>query len=718
MIFHWGSIPNATNHKIFRVILLSLLLIVNNITISMLARIKELTQQLNQHNYNYYVLDNPTISDYEFDRMLEELMALEKEYPEFMQPDSPTQRVGGEVTKQFTTVTHVFPMLSLGNTYSIEEVTEFDRRVQNALLQKTEYVCELKYDGVAISLVYEKGRLLRAVTRGDGVQGDDVTQNVKTIKSIPLKLFGDYPDFLEVRGEIILTHNAFERLNAERDDIGEPPFANPRNAASGSLKLQDSSEVAKRGLDCRLYLVLGENLPFKTHYESFTKLKEWGFKIPEILQKCNSIEEIRRFINHWDTEREQLPFDIDGVVIKVNDIIQQQQLGATAKSPRWAIAYKFKAKRVATQLLSIDFQVGRTGVVTPVANLQPVLLAGTVVKRASLHNNDIIQQLDIHENDWLYVEKGGEIIPKIVGVELSKRSETATKASFITHCPYCNTLLIRKEGEVGIYCPNEWSCPPQVKGKLEHFISRKAMNIDSLGEGKIEMLFDNGLVKSSADFYKLKFNDLLGLEKRITSEENPERIVSFREKTVENMLAGVEQSKDVPFERVLFAIGIRYVGETTAKKLARYFKTIDAIANASKEELKAVDDVGEQVAESIVQFFNTVENLENIVKLREAGVQFQVNETEQQLLSKTLAGKTIVVSGVFSIPRDAMKQKIELHGGKNVSSISNSTDFVVAGDNMGPEKRKKAEKLGIPVLSEIEFENMLAANNYELLITN
>jgi len=673
----------------------------------MLDRIKELTNQLNLHNYNYYVLDNPTISDYQFDKLLEELTQLEKEYPQFIQPDSPTQRVGGTVTKQFTTVPHVFPMLSLGNTYSIEEVAEFDRRVQNALLQKAEYVCELKYDGVAISLVYENGKLLRAVTRGDGIQGDDVTQNVKTIKAIPLKLFGDYPDLLEVRGEIILPHKSFEKLNIEREDIGEQPFANPRNAASGSLKLQDSSEVAKRGLDCRLYLALGENLPFTTHFESFIKLKEWGFKTPESVKKCSSIEEIMGFISQWGTEREQLPFDIDGVVIKVNDLFQQQQLGATAKSPRWAIAYKFKAQRVATKLLSIDFQVGRTGVVTPVANLQPVLLAGTVVKRASLHNNDIIQQFDIHKNDWLYVEKGGEIIPKIVGVELSIRQEAAQKEQFISHCPFCNTLLIKKEGEAATYCPNEWGCPPQVKGKLEHFISRKAMNIDSLGEGKIEMLFDSGWVKLSADFYKLKPENLLGLEKRIVGEDNMERLVSFREKTVENMLAGIEQSKEVSFERVLFAIGIRYVGETTAKKLARYFKNIDALAGATKEELKNVEDVGEQVAESIVQFFNTVENLENIVRLCEAGVQFALNEENSNLISNVLEGKSMVVSGVFSISRDAMKQKIEQHGGKNVSSISKNTDYVVAGENMGPEKRKKAEKLGVPILSEEEFERMV-----------
>jgi len=670
----------------------------------MLHRIKELTEQINRHNYDYYVLDNPTITDYEFDNLLEELVALEKQYPEFVQPDSPTQRVGGEITKQFATVAHVFPMLSLGNTYSIEEVAEFDKRVQNALSKKPEYICELKYDGVAISLVYEKGRLIRAVTRGDGINGDDVTQNVKTLKAIPLKLFGDYPDFLEVRGEIVLPHKAFNTMNMEREDIGEQPFANPRNAASGSLKLQDSSEVAKRGLDCLLYLALGENLPYKTHFESFDKLTKWGFKTPEVLQKCNRIEDIMKFISKWDHQREQLPYDIDGVVIKVNDIAQQQQLGATAKSPRWAIAYKFKAMRALTQLLNIDYQVGRTGVVTPVANLKPVLLAGTVVKRASLHNNDIIQQFDIHENDWLYVEKGGEIIPKIVGVELSKRKETARKELFITHCPFCNTLLEKKEGEAATYCPNEWRCPPQAKGKLEHFISRKAMNIESLGEGKIEVLFDNGLVKTSADFYTLKPENLLGLEKSIMGKDNTERIIGFRQKTVDNMLAGILKSKEVPFDRVLFAIGIRYVGETTAKKIARYFKTIDILAGASKEDLKEVDDVGEQVAESIVQFFNTVENLENIVRLREAGVQFELNVENIHLISNVLEGKTIVISGVFTISRDAMKQKIEFHGGKNVSSISKKTDMVVAGDNMGHEKRKKAEKLGIPIISEKEFE--------------
>ncbi|MDR0206242.1 MAG: NAD-dependent DNA ligase LigA [Bacteroidales bacterium] len=678
----------------------------------MLTRIKELTELLHQHNYNYYVLDNHIISDSEFDKLLEELAYLEKEYPQYIQQGSPTQRVGGEVTKNFATVQHIFPMLSLGNTYSFEEIEEFDRRVQNAMLQKPEYVCELKYDGVAISLIYENGKLLRAVTRGDGIQGDDVTQNVKTIRTIPLKLFRDYPHFFEVRGEILLPHKAFEKLNAEREDIGEQPFANPRNAASGSLKLQNSTEVANRSLDCRLYMALGNKLPFITHLESFTKLKEWGFKTPETVQKCNSIEEIRAFINHWDMEREKLPFDIDGVVIKVNDFAQQQQLGTTAKSPRWAIAYKFKAKQVLTPLLSIDFQVGRTGVVTPVANLRPVLLAGTMVKRASLHNNDIIQQFDIHENDYLYVEKGGEIIPKIVGVELSNRLPNAKKVAFVSQCPYCQTLLIKKEEEVGYYCPNEWNCPPQVKGKLEHFISRKAMNIDSLGEGKIELLYDKGLVKTSADFYSLKPENILGLEKRTADEAQNERIVSFREKTTENMLAGIKQSKNVPFERVLFAMGIRYVGETTAKKLARYFKNIDTLANATKNELKEVDDVGEMVAESIVQFFNTVENLENIVKLYKVGVKMELDAENQTLISNVLEGKSVVVSGVFSIPRDVMKQKIEQHGGKNVSAISRNIDFVIAGENMGPEKRKKAEKLSIPILSETELEKMIFSLNY------
>lgn len=670
--------------------------------------IKKLTDELNQHNYNYYMLDQPVISDEEFDHLLRRLQDLEKQYPEFQQPDSPTLRVGGTVTRKFNTVPHVYPMLSLGNTYSEEELLEFDRSVKSLINQDVEYVCELKYDGLAISVVYENGVLLRAVTRGDGTKGDDVTANVRTIKSVPLRLQGDYPDFFEIRGEILLPFDRFERLNREREDVGEPPFANPRNAASGTLKLQDSAEVARRGLDCRLYYVLGENLPYDNHFSSVKKLGDWGFKVPEVLQKAANIHEVIDFMHFWDTERKKLPFPIDGIVIKVNNFDLQRQLGMTAKNPRWAIAYKFKAEKVSTQLLSVDYQVGRTGIVTPVANLAPVQLAGTTVRRATLHNVDVMTALDIRERDYLFVEKGGEIIPKIVGVDLEKRNVNALPINFITHCPECGALLQHNDEEAGTFCPNEVHCPPQIKGRLEHFIGRKAMNLDSLGEGKVEILYERGLVKNIADFYDLKYEQLLGIEKRFPAEDGkPERIVSFREKTVENILAGIEQSKQVPFERVLFAIGIRYIGETTAKKLARYFKNIDALSSADKESLMQVNDVGERVADSIIEHFNEVENLETLVRLREAGLQFCISEEEQQQLSNVLEGKSIVVSGVFSIPRDEMKRLIEQNGGKNVSSISKNTHFVLAGDNMGPEKRKKAESLGIRIISEHEFYAMI-----------
>lgn len=654
------------------------------------------------------MIDNPTISDYDFDQLLNKLIELEKQYPEYALPDSPTQRVGGSVTKQFSTVKHVFPMLSLGNTYSEGELLDFDRRVRELVNSDFDYVCELKYDGLAISLLYENGILTRAVTRGDGVQGDDVTANVKTIHTIPLKLKGDFPALFEVRGEIIMNHQNFERLNRERDEIGETPFANPRNAASGTLKLQNSAEVAHRGLDFKVYFVMGKQPYASNHYDSLTKLSEWGFRAPDVMIKARSITEVIDFMHDWDIRRKTLPFDIDGIVIKVNDYSMQQQVGSTAKSPRWAIAYKFKAERVPSQLLSVDFQVGRTGIVTPVANLTPVPLGGTIVKRASLHNKDVINAYDIHENDVLFVEKGGEIIPKIVGVDVSKRAFDAPKIRFITRCPECGAELLQSEGEAGTFCPNELHCPPQIKGKLEHFISRKAMNIDSLGEGKVEVLYDNGLLKTPADFYQLNYNQLLGLEKRIpATDEKSERIVSFREKTVENILNGINESKNIGFERVLFAIGIRYVGETTAKKLARHFKNIDNLANASLEELMQVDDVGDRVANSIVDFFMQIENLEMIVRLRESGLQFALREEEAMPLSNILEGKSIVVSGVFSIPRDEMKQLIEKHGGKNVSSISKNTDFVLAGEKMGPEKRKKAENLGIPILSEEDFLAMI-----------
>ena len=668
-----------------------------------------LTAELNQHTYRYYMLDAPVISDYEFDQLLKKLQALEAQYPQFVQPDSPTLRVGGTVTKKFESVAHRYPMLSLGNTYSEEELLEFDNRIKAIVDQDIEYACELKYDGLAISIWYENGLMTRAVTRGDGTKGDDVTANVRTIKSVPLRLQGSgYPDFFEVRGEILMNFARFEALNKEREDIGEPPFANPRNAASGTLKLQESAEVARRGLDFRLYYVMGENLPYTTHYDSIQHLKEWGFRVPEVLQKANGISQVIDFMHDWDVKRKQLNFPIDGIVIKVNRFDLQQQLGMTAKNPRWAIAYKFKAEKMSTPLISIDYQVGRTGIVTPVANLQPVPLAGTIVKRATLHNADVMAALDIREGDSLFVEKGGEIIPKIVGVDLDKRLPGAQPVKFVTRCPECGSELRRNEDEAGTFCPNDMHCPPQIKGKLEHFIGRKAMNLDSLGEGKVEILYDCGLVKNIADFYDLTFNQLLGIEKRFPSEDGkPERVVSFREKTVENILAGIAQSKQVPFERVLFAIGIRYVGETTAKKLARFFKNIDALSAATREELMEVNDVGDRVADSIISYFNNPENLEIVIRLRQAGLQFEVAEDEGVASSDELQGKSVVVSGVFTISRDDIKKMIEQHGGKNVSSISKNTDFVLAGEKMGPEKRKKAEALGVPIISEEEFYKMI-----------
>lgn len=673
-------------------------------------RIITLTAELNRHNYNYYMLDAPVISDYEFDQLLRELQDLEKQYPQFAQPDSPTQRVGGTITKKFETVQHVYPMLSLGNTYSEEELADFETRIKNIVNEDIEYACELKYDGLAISIWYENGVMTRAVTRGDGTKGDDVTANVRTIKSVPLRLQGTgYPDFFEVRGEILMTFARFEALNREREDIGEAPFANPRNAASGTLKLQESAEVARRGLDFRLYYLMGENLPFDTHYDCLMKLKEWGFRVPDVLQKAQGIAQVIDFMHFWDSERKKLDFPIDGIVIKVNRFALQQQLGMTAKNPRWAIAYKFKAEKQSTPLLSIDYQVGRTGIVTPVANLAPVPLAGTIVKRATLHNADVMAALDIREGDHLFVEKGGEIIPKIVGVDIDKRLPDAQPVQFVTHCPVCGAELRRHEDEAGTFCPNDMHCAPQLKGKLEHFIGRRAMNLDSLGEGKVEILFDKGLVHNVADFYELSYNQLLGIEKKFSAEDGkPERVVSFREKTVENILAGIEQSKQVPFERVLFAIGIRYVGETTAKKLARHFKNVDAISSATKEELMEVNDVGERVADSILSFFNNPENLQVVVRLRNAGLQFELTEAETAVVSNVLEGKSIVVSGVFSISRDEMKKMIEQYGGKNVSSISKNTSFVLAGEKMGPEKRKKAESLGVQILSEEEFYALIS----------
>jgi DNA ligase (NAD+) len=673
-------------------------------------RISELSRVINEHNYNYYVLSKPAISDYDFDMLLAELINLENEFPEFIDSNSPTKRVGGEITKDFNPVKHMYPMLSLGNTYSIDEVMAFDERVKKAIGDVYEYVCELKYDGLSIGLTYVNGKLKHAVTRGDGDQGDDVTTNVKTIKSIPLQLHGsDYPEEFEIRGEIIMPHKSFERLNKEREEIGDEPFANPRNAASGSLKMQDSREVAKRGLDCYLYFLLGENLPFTSHYENMRKAKEWGFRISEYMVKCHNLEGVQEYIKTWEAEKDNLDFDIDGAVIKVNSLIQQEMLGYTAKSPRWAIAYKFKAERVSTKLLSVDFQVGRTGAVTPVANLQPVQLAGTVVKRATLHNADQIERLDLHNGDYVFVEKGGEIIPKIIRVDESKRDTTAVqKIQYISNCPECGTLLVRKEGEAIHYCSNETGCPPQIKGKLEHFISRKAMNIDSLGEGKIEILFDKGLVRNASDLYDLSAEKLLGIEKEHILEDGKKRIVRFKEKTVENILKGIAESKNVPFERVLFSIGIRYVGETVAKKIALHFGNIDALKNATIEELLNTEEVGKKIAESIIMFFQNENNISFIQKLKNKGLQFEIDKNSATFISEKLDGKSFVVSGVFTkFSRDQVKKMIEENGGKNVSSISSKTDFVLAGENMGPEKLKKAKTLKVSIISEDDFLKML-----------
>jgi len=671
-------------------------------------RINELVDQLNMHNYNYYVLDKPIITDYEFDVLLKELSELELQFPQFLHPHSPTQRVGGDVIKNFAQQTHKYPMLSLANTYSEEDLKDFDQRISKAIAVDFEYVCELKYDGVAIGLTYKNGELIQAVTRGDGVKGDVVTANVKTIRSIPLKLKGDYPDEFEIRGEIILPHAGFEKMNSERMEIGEEPFANPRNAASGSLKMQDSKEVAKRPLDCFLYFLLGDNLPFDSHYENLMKAREWGFKIPNYLIKCKSIEEVFDFVNYWNEARHELPFDIDGIVIKVNDYNLWNELGFTAKSPKWAISYKFKAEQLTTKLLSIDFQVGRTGAVTPVANLVPVQLAGTVVKRATLHNADFIENMDIRIGDTVFVEKGGEIIPKIVAVDFGKRQLYSEAFQFIGNCPECGSKLQRKEGESAYYCLNENECPPQIKARLHHFISRKAMNIDSLGEGKIEMLYDNNLVKNIADLYSLEYDSLLGLEKIISTDDSKQKKLSFREKTVKNILNGIENSKSVGFERVLFALGIRFVGETVAKKLVSYYKTIENLIQAKFDDLICVEEIGEKIAESIIAFFKDAQNIEIINKLKNKGLQFELVEDLSKNISNKLEGKSFVVSGVFeNFSRDQLKTIIEQHGGKNLGSVSAKTSYVLAGDKMGPEKRKKAEALGIPVITEADFAEMI-----------
>lgn len=674
------------------------------------ARVKELTDLIEQHNYNYYVLNQPVISDYEFDKLLNELIELEKAFPELASPHSPTQRVGGQVTNEFQSVAHRFPMLSLSNTYSEGEVTDFDNRVRKLLGEDPEYVCELKYDGVAISLLYEKGLLVRAVTRGDGTRGDDVTVNVKTIRSIPLRLRGNYPEVFEIRGEIYMPRASFERLNQEREEIGETPFANPRNAAAGSLKLQDSAEVARRGLECFLYYIMADELPFDNHYDSLLAARSWGFRISDYMARCHNLSAVFDFIHEWESAREQLPFDIDGVVIKVNHFRHQQLLGFTAKSPRWAIAYKYKPESVSTRLRGVTYQVGRTGAITPVAELEPVFLSGTTVKRASLHNADIIQALDIREGDFVFVEKGGEIIPKITGVDYSRRQPDAQPVQFITHCPECGTPLKRNPGEAAFYCPNDSGCPPQIKGRLEHFISRRAMNIESLGEGKIELLYDYGLVKKVSDFYHLTFDKLIGLQKTYPASDNaPARTVSFREKTVENILKGIEQSKKVPFPRVLYALGIRYVGETVAAKLARHYLSIDNLMRASFEELVMVDEIGEKIAESVIQTLHRPDMQEIIRELKEAGVQLAMQPENTESRSEKLKGKSVVVSGDFGTPqrRKEIEELVVAHGGKLVSSVSAKTSFIVAGENMGPSKREKALQLNIPVISEHDFLKMI-----------
>ncbi len=685
-------------------------------------KIEQLSKSLDEHNYNYYVSDQPVISDYEFDQMLKELIQLEKEYPQFLSPESPSQRVGGQITKSFNSIKHKYPMMSLGNTYSRDELKDFDERIKKSLDHNYEYVCELKFDGLSIGIIYRNGKLFRAVTRGDGAQGDEVTTNVKTIRSIPLALpDGDYPDEFEVRGEIYMPLKSFEKINKDiekqmtedgydEEEIFEKLLKNPRNAASGTIKMQDSKVVSKRNLDCFLYTVLGDDLKIDSHFNSLQKLKQWGFRISEHVKRCKNIEEVFQYIDHWEKARTKLPFEIDGIVIKINSFEEQRLLGYTAKSPRWAISYKYKAESVSTGLISVSYQVGRTGAITPVANLQPVFLAGTTVKRASLHNADQIEKLGLHSGDFVFVEKGGEIIPKITSVDLSKREKNSKTIKYISVCPECGTDLIRKEEEANHYCPNETGCPPQIKGKIAHFISRKAMNIDSLGEGTVEMLFDHELIRTPADLYQLKYDQLIGLEKIIVNEEGEKpKKISLQEKSVQNILAGIEASKAIPFERVLYAIGIRYVGETVAKKLAMHFKSIDAIIHATAEELIAAEEIGEKIAESVKHFFNEKKNVKMISQLRDAGLKMSIVESAlPKKLSSKLEGQSFVVSGLFTnFSRDGIKVLIEQHGGKNQSGVSAKTSFLLAGEEAGPSKLEKAKKLKVKIIDESEFEKML-----------
>lgn len=657
-------------------------------------KIQNLRNLLNHHNHLYYVLDQPEISDFEFDQMLKELLQLEKEFPEFYDENSPTQRVGGAITKNFETIVHQQRMYSLDNSYTEDDLMDWEARIQKNLgVDEVTYSCELKYDGASISISYENGKLLRAVTRGDGFQGDDVTQNIKTIRSIPLELKGDFPSKFDIRGEIILPFEGFKKMNEALIASGETPYSNPRNTASGSLKLQDSSLVAKRPLECLLYNIVGEKLPFQTQFESLEAARSWGFKVPKNAKECNSMQEVLEFIEYWNTHRHDLPYETDGVVIKVNQLQYQEELGFTSKSPRWAMAYKFKAAQVSTRLNEITYQVGRTGAITPVANLEPVQLAGTVVKRASLHNADQIEKLDVRLGDMVYVEKGGEIIPKIIGV--AKRGKQQEPTKYITHCPECQTALIRKEGEAQHYCPNDAGCPPQIIGRIQHFISRKAMDIEGLGGETVTLLVQSKLIENYADLYDIKVEQLLPLDR-------------MAQKSAENLVQGVELSKNVPFERVLFALGIRYVGETVAKKLAKHYKNIDNLAQASMTDLLLVDEIGERIAQSVIDFFSQNRNTELIQRLKNIGLQMAVIETENIKISESLHNKTFVVSGIFhQFSRDELKATIESHGGKVGSSITSKTDFVIAGDNMGPAKLEKAKQLNIQILSEQDFMQLL-----------
>ncbi|MCB0449417.1 MAG: NAD-dependent DNA ligase LigA [Confluentibacter sp.] len=653
--------------------------------------IKKLRDELNQHNYNYYVLDNATISDFEFDKKLQELQELERLHPEFFDANSPTQRVGGEVTKNFETVPHNHRMYSLDNSYSKEDVLDWEARLKKIVDGPVQYTCELKYDGASISLTYEKGVLVKAITRGDGFQGDNVTANVKTIKSVPLQLKGDFPEKFDIRGEIVLPFEGFNKMNEERIEIGEEPYRNPRNTASGSLKLQDSAEVAKRPLECLLYSIAGSNLGINTQFESLEKARTWGFKVPRAAKLVHSIAEVFEFIDYWNSHRHSLPYETDGVVIKVNSLRQQEELGHTAKAPRWAIAYKFKAEQVSTLLNSISYQVGRTGAITPVANLEPVELAGTTVKRASLHNADQIEKLDIRVGDAVYVEKGGEIIPKILGVDLSRRPSNSQPTQYITHCPECATQLVREAGEAQHYCPNYNGCKPQIIGRIQHFISRKAMDIEGLGGETVALLVNVGLIDNYSDLYELTKEQVVPLER-------------MAEKSADNLIQGIQQSKNIPFERVLYALGIRYVGETVAKKLAKHYKSIAAIAEASVSDLVNVDEIGIKIAESVLDFFSSEENMLIINRLRDFGLQLEISEEQRMGQTDKLNGQSIVVSGVFeSLTRDELKKLIEDNGGKVSSSISSKTSFIVAGDAMGPSKKKKAEDLGINIINEYQF---------------